>query len=97
MTIQLTEEELDLIKKTLRSTLVGAKFYLFGSRAKGTAKLYSDADIVIVSDQIVPLEVLSALNERLSESDLVFKVDLVDWQRISPEFRNKIKSEWVEI
>ena len=97
MTIQLTDVELRLIKEVLKSTLVGAKFYLFGSRAKGTARPFSDADIVIVSDHIVPLEVLSALNERLSESDLVFKVDLVDWQRISPEFRNKIKNEWVEI
>jgi predicted nucleotidyltransferase len=97
MTIQLTEAELGLIKETLHSALAGAKFYLFGSRARGTAKPCSDADVVVVSDEIIPLAILSDLNERFSESALAFKIDLVDWQRISPEFRNKIKSEWVEI
>lgn len=36
----------------------------------------------------------SDLEEKFAESNLTFKVDLVDWNRITPEFQEKIKQEW---
>jgi predicted nucleotidyltransferase len=97
MPIQLSNSDLAFIKSTLTENLPNATYYVFGSRAKGTAKPSSDLDTVIVSTEKIPLDLLSALNEIFSESNLLFKVDIIDWHRISDEFQKKIRSEWIEI
>lgn len=97
MAIQLTESELHFIKSSLLQHLPHAKFYLFGSRATGKAKKYSDIDILIVAKEKIPLATLSILNELFSESDLLYKIDIVDWHRITSEFREKIKTEQILI
>ena len=97
MAIQLKEHEIAVIKRILAHDLAGVEYRIFGSRAKGSAKPYSDVDIVLLSKNPIPLLTLSTLEENFSESDLPFKVDLVDWQRITPEFQDKIKSEWKEL
>lgn len=53
------------------------KYWIFGSRAKGTAKLYSDLDIALVAKEPISLEALSLLEEDFTESELPFKVDIV--------------------
>ena len=69
----------------------------FGSRATWTAKNYSDLDLAILGDEPLPLDVSSALAEALSDSDLPFKVDLVDWARIDDTFRNIIRRDRVTL
>jgi predicted nucleotidyltransferase len=97
MAIQLAESEHHFIKQTLIKMLPNAKFYVFGSRAKGTARQYSDLDILVITEEAIPLSTLSALGEAFSESNLPFKVDIVDWHRITPEFRENINREQVEL
>lgn len=97
MPIQLSDQQLTIIKKILNDNLDDIQYRFFGSRTKGTAKKYSDLDIVLIGHKIVPLQILSQLDECFAESDLPFKVDLVDWHRITPEFQNKIQSEWIEV
>ena len=53
MKIQLTKAELDIVKKILSKHLPNATHYLFGSRVRGTAKQYSDLDVVIISDKSI--------------------------------------------
>jgi len=93
MPIQLTNEQLQFIQQTLSGLLPDAQFFAFGSRAKGSAKRYSDIDILIINKVIIPLITLSQLNEIFTESNLPFKVDLVDWHRITEEFREHIEKE----
>lgn len=97
MAIQLTEAQQHYVLKTIQACLSTADIYLFGSRVKGLAKQYADLDVLIMTNEPIPLTILSDLNETFSESDLPFKVDIVDWHRISPAFRAKIKNEWVKI
>lgn len=37
--------------------------------------------------------IVAALKEDFSESDLPYKVDLVDWQKVSPSFRAIIQRD----
>lgn len=97
MTLQLSESEIVAVKNILTHHLGKMEYRIFGSRAKGTAKAYSDLDVVLLSTAPVPLLTLSHLEESFAESDLPFKVDVVDWQRITAVFREKIKNEWVKI
>ena len=69
--------------------------WAFGSRVKGAAKSYSDLDLAIVSDRPLPLRICAALTNDFSESDLPWRVDVVDWAATSPEFRTIIEQNKV--
>lgn len=69
--------------------------WVFGSRAKQTAKPYSDLDLCIVSNEKLPLSTLSALKEDFTESDLPWKVDVVDWKAIDEAFQEIILKDKV--
>jgi predicted nucleotidyltransferase len=64
---------------------------------KGTAKPYSDLDLALLGDQPLPLSTRSDLAEDFTESDLPFKVDLVDWATTGPRFRKVIEGERVVV
>lgn len=53
---------------------------------------FSDLDLVLIGNEAISLDIRANLAEAFSESDLPWKVDLVDWHSISPEFRNIIQS-----
>ena len=71
------------------------QFYAYGSRVKNRAKKYSDLDICFYGE--IPWNVLSHIQEDLEESDLPFKVDLIGWEWMSPEFQKLIKSDLMPI
>lgn len=70
-----------------------AEVWVFGSRATGKARRYSDLDLAIDAGQPLEPGKLGELSEAFSESDLPYRVDIVDWRRISPEFRELIASD----
>lgn len=51
------------------------RFYAYGSRAKGTARKFSDLDVCFYEE--IPWNILSHIEEDFEESDLPFKVELV--------------------
>ena len=71
------------------------KFYAYGSRVKGTARKFSDLDLCYLED--IPQEIVYQIKEELEESDLPFFVELVDWKRMSEEFREMIRRDLVLI
>ena len=56
------------------------------------SQLRAGLDLALLGEAPIPLADLSALAEAFSESDLPFKVDLVDWATTSDEFRRIIES-----
>jgi len=95
--IKVTEQELQLVKKILHKHVPDYEVRVFGSRVDGTPKSYSDLDLVIIGKEKIPLETMIDLKDAFSESDLVFRVDILDWQRISPEFRKVIERKYAVI
>jgi len=69
------------------------KFYAYGSRTKNQAKEYSDLDLCYYEE--IPWNILSHLSEDFEQSNLPFKVDLVAWKWMSPEFQEIIKKDLV--
>ena len=88
--MQLTENQLNNILASVNSVFPESKVYLFGSRAKGTARQFSDCDLAIQADEKLKLNHLAQLEEIFAESDLPFKIDLIDLQRVSEEFQQHI-------
>lgn len=73
--------------------------FCFGSRADGTFRASSDLDVLLKarSGAKIPLEKLSRLKELFEDSDLPFKVDVLDELAISKEFKRKIEKTLVKI
>ncbi len=69
------------------------KFYLFGSRIKGSAKEFSDLDICY-KEKILD-SVIGEIAEKFDQSDLPYTVDLVAWWRCTDEFKSLIKDELI--
>lgn len=65
----------------------GVSVRVFGSRAKWTAKPHSDLDLALKGKEPLPRSVLGDLAEAFSESDLPFRVDVVDWHTVAPSFQ----------
>lgn len=97
MTLQIKPSELEQVRQILRQYVPNAEYRVFGSRFYGTAQRYSDLDLAVVQGEPIPLATLAAMEEAFAESDLPFKVDIIDWQRVSPDFQQKIEQGFEEI
>jgi len=95
--VDLTAEELALLRTLLARHIPGIEVRAFGSRVLGTARPHSDLDLAIVAEGPLPLATLGRLQEAFEESDLTFRVDLVDWHSISPSFRQLIENHFLVI
>lgn len=65
-----------------------SKVFVFGSRAKGKARKFSDYDIGIIDQKPLDLEKISLIKGEFEESDLPYRVDIVDFSIVSKNFRN---------
>ena len=54
---------------------------IFGSRVKGNYTEGSDIDLAITGDGIIPFEELMDINIRIEDLGLLYKVDLVDYNK----------------
>jgi len=54
---------------------------------------FSDLDIAIITSEALSLSKKADLKAAFDESDLAFKVDIVDWANASDSFRRIIESE----
>ena len=91
-TIQLEPKHLAIVREILIKYKVNT--YVFGSRAKKTAKPLSDLDLCLKDDY--DKSTVRKLQDAFEESDLPFKVDVVVWSEISESFRNLIEKDLVE-
>lgn len=66
---------------------------MFGSRATGRARRYSDLDLAIDAGRRLTLDEIAGLTEAFSDSDLPYKVDLIDWHDIDDRWRQTIVAE----
>lgn len=89
----ISDHEWQQVSTILQRFLPEYEVWAFGSRVNGNAKPYSDLDLAIISKQPIPLPLLAEVAEAFSESDLPWKVDLVDWATTSEQFRRVIAAE----
>lgn len=95
--LDLSENEYEIVRAILKQKLPNTEVRAFGSRVTGKARPYSDLDLVIMTQTPIPLSELAALREAFSESDLPWKVDLVDWASTSTKFRAVINQDNVVV
>jgi len=64
----------------------GYRIFIFGSRATGESRRFSDVDLGILGSKRLPGHVLVQIEEELENSRIPFKIDVVDFKRVSDEF-----------
>ncbi len=92
--IDLPLHHLNTVRCILAEQIPGYEVRVFGSRVEGRAKPHSDLDLAIVGEKPVDLATLSRLKEAFEDSDLPIRVDLLDWNAISDEFRQAIQKSY---
>jgi len=92
----ISTEQYMWIKKILDTYLPGSKVRIFGSRARGDYKKYSDLDLAIDSRKPISKKTWMEVQEQFAESSLPFKVDLVELSKIEPDFKKSVHDDLQE-
>lgn len=97
MLLDISPNHLKIVQDILRKYLSAYEVWAFGSRAKWLAKEYSDLDLCVISQYPISFNILGLLEEAFNDSDLPYKVDIVDWSTTSASFREIIKKDKVVV
>jgi len=92
--INVPENHLLTVKQILQKHVPDVEVRAFGSRVSGTVKEYSDLDLVVVGENRINPKVLMYLKDDFEESDIPFRVEILDWNGISEEFRRIIEERY---
>jgi len=98
---QLTEQitvpvrHLSYLLEQLKLYIPDATVWAFGSRVKGSHRTSSDLDLAVLCDKQTAQKQLPKLNEVFIESDIPFKVQLLDFNRLPVNMQENIKKKYV--
>jgi predicted nucleotidyltransferase len=97
--IDISPGHLEIVKKILAEIAPDAKAFVFGSRAAaaGTKKKHSDLDLALKGTGIIDKKVIRKLTTAFEESDLPYRVDIVDLDATTENFRALIVKQAVPI
>ncbi len=95
--MEVGQQALDEVRRILREVLGEgtATVYLFGSWARGEATSMSDIDLAVKARSPLPPGSLARLRERLEESHIPYRVEVVDLDDAEPGLRRRILEEGV--
>jgi len=95
--IDISPENWQIVRDILQRYVPDREVWAFGSRAKWTAKEFSDLDLAIIGDTPLSIALTADMKEAFQESALPFKIDIVDWASITPSFRQVIQAAKIQI
>lgn len=90
-------QEMKKLFQTFFGDLEDTKVYLFGSRATGQHKEFSDIDIAVNSKSKDLSKRISLFNEGWEKSKLPYKVDITSWKDIYKPYLPQIRKEKVTL
>jgi predicted nucleotidyltransferase len=92
--VNISSRQLETIKRILGEYVGDCEVRAFGSRVNGSAKGYSDIDVAVIGPNKMERRTKMLLREAFEESDLPFRVDIIDYNRASDEFRAIINAKY---
>ena len=88
---------LTMVRAILTTHVATHEVWAFGSRVTGSAKEFSDLDLVVIGEKPLSIAVHANLVDDFSESDLPYKVDVIDWATTDAAFRKSIQRNCVVV
>jgi len=87
---QIEDKELEIVINIIKEYAEDCEVMVFGSRLYGTSKTFADLDLAFKCDSGLGLDRILQLEEKFDESDLPYKVDIVNYNKTSKEFQEII-------
>ena len=96
--IDIRSNDLKIVQQILADALPkNAKVWVFGSRATWKTKRSSDLDLAIDAGRALTRNENSALADAFDESDLPYKVDVVDMHNVTNPFKAIIERQMLPL
>ncbi len=95
--IALNKKYLREVQTIIECHIPDSRVRAFGSRVTGKSGKFSDLDLAVEDRKELSLATIVRIKEAFRESNLPFKVDVLDWLTISNRFRRQIEQECVII
>ena len=93
--IDIRPADLETVRRILQEHVPNLEVHAFGSRVAWNARETSDLDLALMTDEPLSIDRSAKLRAAFTDSDLPFRVDIVDWARTSEAFRKVIEAEYV--
>jgi len=89
--IKINKNELDIVIGILKKYVPTFEIFVFGSRINGNIHEHSDLDLAIKTTAgKIDLLLMADIRDAFQSSNLPFRVDIIDFNRASPEFQKVI-------
>ena len=95
--LDLAPEHLAEVRRILQLHVPGCRVRAFGSRVQGNAKPFSDLDLAVMGETPLGFRQLAALKDAFADSNLPFRVDVLDWAATSEAFRGIIEGAFEDL
>jgi len=92
---KLDEKIKQKIIAVISALIPDAKIYLFGSRARGTNVERADIDIALDAGRPLPQRDVDEVKSMFRESNIMYKIDVVDFHQINEAMKEEILRERV--
>ncbi len=69
------------------------KIFFFGSRVMGKGNERSDIDLGIEGEKEISWQVMAKIKEDFENLPILYKIDVVDFKKVSPDFYNLAKQK----
>ena len=89
--VSLNHAEWEILLGILRAKVPEMNVWAFGSRTTGKARPYSDLDLGLEGPAALPLAREAELREAFEDSDLPFRVDVVDLVCVERSFGERVR------
>lgn len=101
MKFGLTEAEIAWLYSTIVDPLKAqkAKVYIFGSRANGKYKKFSDVDMLYVEhvNQPIDSKTIFSITTAAQDSRFPYKIDLVKYSELAASYKAGVDAEKIEL
>ena len=95
--LDIAPRDLDIALAILAEHAPECEARVFGSRADGTAREFSDIDIALVGDAPLGRDALGVVKEAFQESDMHIRADVLDWHSLSDSFKEIVSRNYIVI
>lgn len=95
--VALTPTQARTVRGIVDRVLPGAAVNVFGSRATGRARPFSDLDLLVVQPARLSWAQRADLRDLFEASDLPFRVDVVDAEALPEGMAERVASESVAL
>lgn len=96
--MDLTKEEKAVVTTAIRQHIpLSVEVFFFGSRVDGTSRKDSDLDVLLKGPCHIDLGLIALVRDKLEESNLSFRIDILDYHSCSPEMLKSISKNMVKV